>query len=904
MGSLSDFKVAEGLVVGGSDIHLNHGTNAGVISVDTVVTGNTAGKSLTFKSGPSAGNVAGGIIDFQTTDAGSAGGGSNSGSYASRLSISGAGVVSIPSLVATSVDINAGTIDGVTMATSDITVGAGKTLDVSAGTLTLANDQISGDKVSGGTIGTTTITALAGNLDMGGNNITDVDVLSVDRIGVVDGAVGLSLDFSNVNTTKGTIKLKDNLADALNILEDTNSYMKFTTTNGSEQIVFGENSTFAGTTIANLGTVSAATSITSTAFVGPIDGVVGGNTPAAGTFGALQGTRLIATTDGRIGGTDIETNTLLQVNGVYVAQNGNLGGGGSAASRNTLKYGEVRIHSDIAESDMPNMHVENMGGAYIIDNEEPEETIGQGTIYTVGRGTETSADAWGIGRQSTTGKFAVGYIAKAYDGIADSSENPMRTAQSVFEITTAGNIILSKNDGQLSFTSNTNKLTSFMGHSSAVSTTYTWPQQAVAGRVLQTAGNGDLSWVEQSGGVSFSGSTANGLLTYGGTDTADVESTATYNGQTLHINTATDNTPAQLLLEHSYNDTVGGNMMFRLDKGAAGAANDVLGSIKWQGDDASQNLTDYALIKGDVVAATGGSEEGRLTVQLAQTSNGALADVMILTGGDETDGTSSKVLIKGDLQVDGDTTTINTAQLTVEDDVITVSKGNDTLTNASGSGIEIEATSASSVNWKYNHNVTGWQSNVDIDLGSTSESYKIAGVDVLTETQVLGKPLPGVVVGTTEAQELSNKTLQSPKIKSAGETWVTVLDTAEVGISNSSSESTIYQYDGAAYRTAKLLIQVTNIDPSNLELKREVHAAEMLVTYEGTNGPDGADLAGETANVYAVEYASVYTSAAALGTFDVYSNSTSNNTVDVKFNPATQDTYKIRVYATLMEDGD
>jgi len=50
---------------------------------------------------------------------------------------------------------------------------------------------------------------------------------------------------------------------------------------------FGSDWTAAGRTCANLGTVSAATSITSTAFVGPIDGIVGGNTPAAGTFTTL-----------------------------------------------------------------------------------------------------------------------------------------------------------------------------------------------------------------------------------------------------------------------------------------------------------------------------------------------------------------------------------------------------------------------------------------------------------------------------------------------------------------------------------------------------------------------------------------------------------------------------------------
>jgi len=46
-------------------------------------------------------------------------------------------------------DIDGGTIDGATIATSDITVGSGKTLDVSGGTLTLANDQIAAAKVTG-----------------------------------------------------------------------------------------------------------------------------------------------------------------------------------------------------------------------------------------------------------------------------------------------------------------------------------------------------------------------------------------------------------------------------------------------------------------------------------------------------------------------------------------------------------------------------------------------------------------------------------------------------------------------------------------------------------------------------------------------------------------------------------
>jgi len=44
--------------------------------------------------------------------------------------------------------------------TGNVTVGIGKALDVSAGTLTLDDDQISGDAIDGGTIGSTTITTL------------------------------------------------------------------------------------------------------------------------------------------------------------------------------------------------------------------------------------------------------------------------------------------------------------------------------------------------------------------------------------------------------------------------------------------------------------------------------------------------------------------------------------------------------------------------------------------------------------------------------------------------------------------------------------------------------------------------------------------------------------------------
>jgi len=118
------------------------------------------------------------------------------------------------SVVISKADINAGTIDGCTIATSDVTVGGGKTLDVSAGTLTLANDQISGDAVTGGTIGATTITTLGsttGNITTLNSTTanattfdTNVAAAAVTLTATSLAADGTDTDISISVTPKGT----------------------------------------------------------------------------------------------------------------------------------------------------------------------------------------------------------------------------------------------------------------------------------------------------------------------------------------------------------------------------------------------------------------------------------------------------------------------------------------------------------------------------------------------------------------------------------------------------------------------------------------------------------------------------------------------------------------------------
>jgi len=79
----------------------------------------------------------------------------------------------------------------------------------------------------------------SGSVDVGDNDIENAGDINADSISVDDAAVGLDIVFGG-NTTLNKLSLTDNLGDALNINEGGNSYLKFVTTNSSEQMVFGQ----------------------------------------------------------------------------------------------------------------------------------------------------------------------------------------------------------------------------------------------------------------------------------------------------------------------------------------------------------------------------------------------------------------------------------------------------------------------------------------------------------------------------------------------------------------------------------------------------------------------------------------------------------------------------------------
>ena len=128
----------------------------------------------------------------------------------------------------------------------------------------------------------------------------------------------------------------------------------------------------------------------------------------------------------------------------------------------------------------------------------------------------------------------------------------------------------------------------------------------------------------------------------------------------LHIASALTSTPV-LTIENTTNDQTGSHLKFLKDKGAAGAAGDVLGSIDFYGDDTGQVETQFASIHAEVDVATNGQESGELVLKVAS-HDGGLENALIATGGSvdaEVDvtigaGAASMTTIAGDLDIDGD----------------------------------------------------------------------------------------------------------------------------------------------------------------------------------------------------------------------------------------------------------
>ena len=396
-------------------------------------------------------------------------------------------------------------------------------------------------------------------------------------------------------------------------------------------------------------------------------------------------------------------------------------------------------------------------------------------------------------------------------------------------------------------------------------------------------------------------------------------------------------------IKNTNNGTDSAELKFVTDDGQNGLDGDDLGTISFYGDNDAQQQTKFAQILAEVSDASDGEEGGQLSLGVA-THDGEMQYGLVLSDGsaeDEIDvrigsGSSSVTTISGDLTVSGTTTTISSTVLEVTDDLITVSKGNDTLANAEGSGIEIACSGADNPTLTYQDTPSGWESNVNMNLVS-GKSYKINDVAILTNTTLNSSVTSGaglVTVGALNAGSITSGftsidvgagaisttglitggsldiddvlingttightddtdllTVADGALTLAGtlnQEGITLIDSYSATLTTTSA-TTMFTFASNAYSAAKVIVSVWRDDSDDYRT-----VTEFLLTYRGDSTPAA------TSKIHLVEYAIVESLddsdvPITLGTFDAVK---STGDILVQFTPATNASTKVRAQIT------
>lgn len=176
--------------------------------------------------------------------------------------------------------------------------------------------------------------------------------------------------------------------------------------------------------------------------------------------------------------------------------------------------------------------------------------------------------------------------------------------------------------------------------------------------------------------------------------------------------------------------------------GTEGAFNVLAGNVKLYNTASNKNLT-IGVQKGVI-------NENAINI-LSSTREVKIYDTYL----DSTTTVGGNLFVAGNLTVQGDTTTVNTSVLTIEDKNIVLGSLGDSSANnddyADGGGLILKGDSDHEFTW--DKAGTKWYSTEHIDL-ATGKAYKIDGVTVLTKT-ALGATvtsLPGVTSFGTQIQ--------------------------------------------------------------------------------------------------------------------------------------------------------
>lgn len=396
---LNKGETAAGVTAGSAGLEIDRGT-----ADDATLQWNETDDTWEIKVGTDLANLNGGEATFDTAKADTINSKAGSGiSFADAVSGSDAtfsGVVKTDDIQESTIGHGV-EIDGVIakdgVVTAGLTAEAGDTVDVSAASLVLADDQISGDKVEGGTINSITINNLS-------SGTVDIDGGAIDAT-VIGGTTSSTGTFSNL--TSDSVDLNGGAMDGVTIGANASAAATFSSmTTGSADInggnvdgtVIGAASSAAGTfstmTTNNAqvtgGAISGATLTSDTVDLngGAIDGVtIGGSVSAAGTFSTLN-TNNATITGGNVTAT----------NGTFTnLSSGNANITGGTITDTDIDLGGVTITFDADQISGDSVHGGTISHANLVGTTGTtmsgyDITVGAGKSLDVSSGTLTLAN--------------------------------------------------------------------------------------------------------------------------------------------------------------------------------------------------------------------------------------------------------------------------------------------------------------------------------------------------------------------------------------------------------------------------------------------------------------------------------------------------------------------------------
>ena len=302
-------------------------------------------------------------------------------------------------------------------------------------------------------------------------------------------------------------------------------------------------------------------------------------------------------------------------------------------------------------------------------------------------------------------------------------------------------------------------------------------------RNFTITGELDAASLDISGDADIDGTLETDALTVGGTNILSggiITTLGTIAQDTVTFSSSASEDPL-VIIENKRNDEGGARLRFVKDKGAAGADNDIVGQIEFNGDNDAQQQTTFARIQAQVNDASDGAEEGKLILAVAS-HDGELQPGLTITSGDAEDevditlgnGSNSVVTIPGYLTVTG-TQTVN--------NVVTVSTSNGVQfegTAADGNDAILKSAVASSDKTYTLPNITGHIPILSNDPGTTAVSATVSELNVLD----------GITASTSELNILDGVTSTASELN--------ILD----GVTSTASELNIL--DGVTATTSEI----------------------------------------------------------------------------------------------------